>query len=336
MSKKMKKFLDFEVKAAHGEPNTYWFTASTDSRDRQGDIIVQDGWKTADFMKNPVILWAHNYYETPIGKGMEVSLSNGKLAIKVQFVPEDIDPFAGKVEKLVANNFLRTGSVGFMVYKREPLTAEDLKQRPEMKYGERLYGDLLEFSIVPVPANPEALNENGFADVISRGFGLKQDEAQSKFLPYRDEKGAINPRLLRASLAAALGARGGVKITDVDESAAIRHLYRIAKENGIEVPRESHVPEFLKEAFKDVWHDELLEVIHASEEETEAVSLKLIKGERRKRLIEARDALNAILILSEVEEPNKKPSGEPEPDLDTASMIEGLTKDLSSLTARLK
>lgn len=173
---KKKKFFDFDVKAVEGESNTFWFTASTEARDRQGDIIVQQGWRTSDFMKNPVILWAHNYYETPIGKAVEISITPDALSAKIQFVPEEVDPFAGKVAKLVAGGYLRTVSVGFMVYKSEPLNADDLKQRPDMKYGQRLYGDLLEISIVPVPANPEALNENGYSEVVARGIGMVKSE----------------------------------------------------------------------------------------------------------------------------------------------------------------
>lgn len=303
MSEKLKKFLGVEVKSVEGEPDTFWFTASTDARDRQGDVIVQSAWKVADFMKNPVILWAHNYYETPIGKATEIKMGPDSLSVKIQFVPESTDPFAGKVAKLVEQGFLKTVSVGFMVYKSEPLTIEDMAQRPEMKYGQRLYGDLLEVSIVPVPANPEALNQNEYGEVISRGLHLKPTEARSKFLPYTDGKGDVSPRLLRASIAAALGARGGAKITDVSPEAAINHLYRVAKDNKVDVLPAQEAVANLKTAFADVWHEELLDVLNV-EKEADDVLLKLVKGKTRAEFIRARDALNVILDLSE-EAPNQ-------------------------------
>lgn len=324
MSEKMKKFLGVDVKSVEGEPGTFWFTASTDARDRQGDVIVQNTWKVADFMKNPVILWAHNYYETPIGKATEIKMGPDSLSVKIQFVPESTDPFAGKVAKLVEQGFLKTVSVGFMVYKSEPLTVEDLAQRPEMKYGQRLHGDLLEVSIVPVPANPEALNENAYAEVISRGFHLKPTEAKSRFLPYVDAKGSVSPRLLRASIAAALGARGGVKITDVDPSAALNHLYRVAKDNNIEValgafsgkPDDTN----LKAAFGDVWHEELLDVLNV-DKEADDVILKLVKGKTRADLIRARDALSVVIDLSEEAAPI--PTAE---ENQVRAIVDGLTK----------
>lgn len=321
MSEKMKKFLGVEVKSVEGEPGTFWFTASTDSRDRQGDVIVQNTWKVADFMKNPVILWAHNYYETPIGKATEIKMGPDSLSVKIQFVPESTDPFAGKVAKLVEQGFLKTVSVGFMVYKSEPLTVEDLAQRPEMKYGQRLHGDLLEVSIVPVPANPEALNQNEYGEVIARGLHLKPSEAKSKFLPYTDAKGNVSPRLLRASIAAALGARGGAKITDVSPEAAINHLYRVAKDNNVDVVPVLEARADLKKAFDDVWHEELLDVLNV-EDTDDDVLLKLVKGKTRADLIRARDALSIVIDLSE-EPPMPVTTNE---EKQVQAIVEGLTK----------
>lgn len=346
MSKKTKKFLDFDVRAVEGEDRTYWFTASTPSRDRMGDIIVQEGWRTEDFLKTGgPILWGHDYYSLPIGRGKQVSVSQKSLDIKVEFQPSDINPFAGQVERLVKGGWIRTGSVGFQVYKVEDLTEEEKKQRPDMKWGKRLFGDLLEFSIVPVPANPEALAQRDFSDALARGFGMKQDEAVSKFLPYKDEKGTVSPRLLRASLAAAWGARGGVKITDAEKSSCINHLLRVANDNQIEVPTFArfgdgsdpalHVKE-LREEFKDVWHDELLDLIHKADSEDQEVLYKLIRGEKRNQLTAARDALNVILGLAEEQDGPKPAETEPPVDIETAGMMKELITNLSSLNARLK
>lgn len=330
MNQKTKKFMDFEVKSVLGEDRTYWFTASTPSRDRMGDIIVQEGWKTNDFLKTGgPILWGHDYYSTPIGNGKEVRVSPNNLDIKVAFIPEGIDPLADRVERLVAGGHIRTGSVGFTVYKREPLNSDDLKQRPEMKYGERLYGDLLEFSIVPVPANPEALSQKDFVEAMAKGFGFVQAEARSKYLPYLDVKGNFSPNLLRASVAAALGARGGVKITDADPKACLAHLYSVAKQNNVTLDDEETIKRVgLKESFGDVWHEELLDVIGLSGDDLSEVSLKLIKGEKRNELIKARDGLNLILEMSEPE-PVKQSSTE------MLDLMKDIDKNLSGVEKAL-
>lgn len=338
MSEKIKKFLDFNIRAVEGEPRTHWFKASTPDRDRMGDIIVQEGWKTQDFLKTGgPILWGHDYYSLPIGRGKEVSVSPDALEIKIEFQPEDVNPFAAQVERLVSGGWIKTGSVGFQVYRREPLSADDLKQRPDLKYGSRLYGDLLEFSIVPVPANPEALAQKDFASAFARGFGFKQNEAVSKLLPYRDQKGAVDARLLRASLAASFGARGGVKILDADIEACKNHLYRIANENNILVPSPSEIESLgsnLKSAFDDVWHAELLDVLAKAKDEESDVTFALIKGSTREKILATRDALNSILALSE-QDSSKNNSMASETE-ELVKQFSEVNKNLSSVVARLK
>lgn len=268
---KIKKFLDVEIKAVENEERTYWFIASTDHRDRQGDIIVQEGWKLQHFKKNPVILWGHDYYSTPIGKALTVKIEDSKLKIKVQFVPAEIDPFSAKVEKLVANGFLQTVSVGFMTYKQEDLTEADKKARPDMTWGKRLYGELLEVSVVPVPANPQALAERQFEELCVRSFtGRKEEkpeEIDSPLLPYRNADETVNPLKLRACFAAFAGARGGVELNNTDRPAVLRHLQRIAKENGVECPQVlPSDQEELRKEFADVWHGELLDIVKFPDE----------------------------------------------------------------------
>ncbi len=337
-NQKTRKFMDFEVKSVDGESRSYWFTASTPTRDRMGDIIVQEGWRTQDFLKTGgPILWGHDYFSTPIGNGKEVRVSPNNLDIKVQFIPEGIDPLADRVERLVAGGHIRTGSVGFQVYKREPLNSDDLKQRPEVKYGERLYGDLLEFSIVPVPANPEALSQKDFVDALAKGFGYIQSEARSKYLPMVDSKGKFSPAILRASIAACAGARGGVNVSDADPIACMNHLLVTAKMNNVEVPEIGWLKQNtgnaveLKKVFEDVWHNELLDVIAGTEKGlSDDISLKLIRGDKRAELTKARDALNLILDLTE-----ETPKKEIESNSEVLEMIETLNKNLSGVEKAL-
>jgi len=162
-----RKFLDVETKA--NEDGSMWFTASAENRDRQGDIVVADDWQIDNYMKNPVFLWAHDYSRPPIGKALDVQKGNGRLRMKISFVPASIDPFADQVRKLYEGGYLSAVSVGFMTTKRAPLTQDDLKQSPERQGGQRLSGELLELSGVPVPANPLAL-QNGFLEAVSKGM----------------------------------------------------------------------------------------------------------------------------------------------------------------------
>jgi HK97 family phage prohead protease len=125
------------------EDDIYEFIASTSSVDRQGDSIDQNGWELENFQKNPVILFAHNYSELPIAKAVEVIKGESTLTIRIKFASEEANPKAQQVKNLVDEGILNTTSVGFIQKERNGNIITK--------------AELLEVSIVPVPANAEAL-----------------------------------------------------------------------------------------------------------------------------------------------------------------------------------
>jgi HK97 family phage prohead protease len=137
-----KTYLKGYIKKAQ-EEELYEFIASTASVDRQGDSIDQSGWELDNYLKNPVILFAHNYSELPIAKAVEVVNAGSSLIIKIQFASEEANPKAQQIKKLVDEGILNTTSVGFIQKERNG----NIITRAE----------LLEVSIVPVPANQDAL-----------------------------------------------------------------------------------------------------------------------------------------------------------------------------------
>ena len=137
-----KTYLKGYIKKAQ-EEELYEFIASTASVDRQGDSIDQSGWELDNYLKNPVILFAHNYSELPIAKAVEVINAGSSLIIKIQFASEEANPKAQQIKRLVDEGILNTTSVGFIQKERNG----NIITRAE----------LLEVSIVPVPANQDAL-----------------------------------------------------------------------------------------------------------------------------------------------------------------------------------
>ena len=116
--------------------------ASTDSADRDGEILSSKGWNLDSFQKNPVLLWGHNSHELPIGKIINIKSTEGRLLFDAEFAVKE-NPFAEKVSKLMNGGFLNTFSVGFL---------------PQEKEGDTFTKqELLEISVVNVPANPEAV-----------------------------------------------------------------------------------------------------------------------------------------------------------------------------------
>jgi HK97 family phage prohead protease len=133
------------IKAEATGKGTTRFVASTPKPDSYNDIIVQGGWKLERFLSNPVILWMHNRRELPVGKGVDVLVTEGALEIEVDWAPLE---FAQNVKTLYDGEFLNAVSVGF-----NPL------KYSFMNNGGVLFEEqeLLELSAVTIPANSDAL-----------------------------------------------------------------------------------------------------------------------------------------------------------------------------------
>jgi hypothetical protein len=56
------------IKAVNSEARTMRFVASDESVDRYGDIIRASGWQLENFRKNPVLLFAHDSRQPPVGQ----------------------------------------------------------------------------------------------------------------------------------------------------------------------------------------------------------------------------------------------------------------------------
>ena len=122
--------------------------ASTNATDRMGDVIVSDAWKEKgaldNYLKNPVILAFHDMTQ-PIGKTISHETNDKGLKITAK-----ISKSADKFITLIKEGILSAFSVGFIVKDADF----------DRKSGTFLIKsiELLEVSVVSVPANQEALN----------------------------------------------------------------------------------------------------------------------------------------------------------------------------------
>lgn len=126
------------------------FVASTDAID-SFDEVVEQSWRLDRYLSNPVVLFAHQSRELPIGKCTRVVVIDGQLECTIQFATADMNPKAEQVFRMVQEKILNAVSVGFM-----PRSI-----RHEMRDGREVYvlsdNELHEISVTPIPANPEAL-----------------------------------------------------------------------------------------------------------------------------------------------------------------------------------
>lgn len=147
--------------------------ASTEATDRDGEVILQNGWILDNFIKNPVILASHNYYEFPIGKATDIQVSDGKLIFKMIF--SKATEKAIEAAQLVQEGILKSFSVGFIPREYDPMQPNMITK-----------AELLEISLVTVPANPEALvlakgmKDNRLAQEILKDYWVSKSMAEEE------------------------------------------------------------------------------------------------------------------------------------------------------------
>lgn len=129
------------------------FIISTDRVDRMGDIITVNGWQLKEFRRNPVILFAHNSRVPPIGRAIKVGKADGALTATGEFMEPDLSEFADSIYRMYLGGYMRAVSVGFKPIEWERMEDDD-ERFTGIKFTKH---ELLEFSAVPVPANPDAL-----------------------------------------------------------------------------------------------------------------------------------------------------------------------------------
>lgn len=119
---------------------------TTGNLDRHGDTVNPDGWILENFLKNPVIFVNHNSWNLPIGKAINVEKVENGLIFDIQF--SKTLPKATEVWGLVEEGIMKAWSVGFIVLDWG---------RPGDEYT-IMKQELLELSIVGLPANPDAMS----------------------------------------------------------------------------------------------------------------------------------------------------------------------------------
>ena len=162
-------FIPHAFRAVDVDARTAEFVISDASIDRHGTILSIDGWELANFGANGIVGYQHEVYaswegksdpDQVIGKGT-VFIEGTQLIGKIEFEPEAINPLAEKILQKVDFGTLKATSVGFMplepgMFKDIEVAGHDGEKETKsiFHYGRR---DLLEFSIVTIPSNANAL-----------------------------------------------------------------------------------------------------------------------------------------------------------------------------------
>jgi hypothetical protein len=176
----MKAENKFVLNIKKSSDNSYTAYASTIRRDRSGEIVLPKGCiNMTEFIKqNPVVFYDHNWImgqggeeSLPVGKALTLSANDQGVLTTFRFssLAEKDGEFANKVKALVDDDILKALSIGFIpkkfVYNVDEI-ANIMKENSipveETPYAIITEWEILEYSIVGVPANRESLIMNSF------------------------------------------------------------------------------------------------------------------------------------------------------------------------------
>ncbi len=156
---------DFYLEIQKAKDGGLVAVASTNSTDRHGEVVDNNGWDLKAYKKNPLILWAHDHTEPAIGMSAKtwVEGTGKKAQLMIKPVFHDVTEKAYAVKTLVEMGIIKALSVGF-----RPLESAD-----GVTYDK---SELLEVSVVNVPANADAMM---LAYKSLKGAGVKAKTIKS-------------------------------------------------------------------------------------------------------------------------------------------------------------
>jgi HK97 family phage prohead protease len=122
---------------------------STPGRDATGDRVYPEGVALTSFQRNPVLLWGHDASALPIGTVTQLTVEPAR-GLRARWRWLVGDAFADRVKNAWDQGIIRAASIGFMPTESSPnkLGGYDHRQ-----------WELLEISLVAIPANAEATRQ---------------------------------------------------------------------------------------------------------------------------------------------------------------------------------
>lgn len=150
---------------------------STDAIDRVGDVVLPKGLRKKQFSGNPVVLINHDSDRLPVGTCRWIKADGNKLIAKTYVTDKTQD--GRDIFGLLQDGVIGAMSVSFMPIVSGLPTAKELKERPELGSARQVIREweLLEYSIVTIPCNPECLAmavAKGYSDNILKFFNNGQ------------------------------------------------------------------------------------------------------------------------------------------------------------------
>lgn len=148
----------------------YQFVGSDETPDSYGDVVKAAGWDLKRYKKNPIVLFGHDM-RLPIGFSKKVAVEGTQLLHTIKLASEGTSDFIDTIAKLMDQKIVRAVSVGF-----QPTKDPEIRRDKDGNFlGFEFFGtELLELSVVSIPANPNALS-------LAKSWGAKDATVQRLF-----------------------------------------------------------------------------------------------------------------------------------------------------------
>jgi HK97 family phage prohead protease len=234
------------------------FVMSDETPDRMDDIIMSDGWDLENFKRNPIALFGHKS-DFPIGKWANIRVENKQLKGKLVMAPEGTSERIDEIRKLIDAGILQAVSVGFRPKEHTQLDSKN--PFSGLRFTKQ---ELVETSLVSVPANPNALAiakslvspatfdlvfaKKGVRDIINRRR-LRGKQAENRSIRKGAATMSLSQRITDAetrlsgkkeALAALLEKVDDSNVTDAQLEEVTKANAEIAQEErGLSVLKES-------------------------------------------------------------------------------------------------
>lgn len=137
------------------DPTRRSVTIAANDRARSVPDLDLNGLRFDNYRRNPVVMWAHDSVGRspsgglPIGRTLAISRApNGAIIAEFEFLENDA--FAQRIRNAWDKGFLRAASISWLPLESRPANNGRLRD---------VRSELLEWSIVSIPADPDALRE---------------------------------------------------------------------------------------------------------------------------------------------------------------------------------
>jgi hypothetical protein len=213
--------VELVTRAIDATAKTITIVAGTSGVDRYRDRIMVAGYDDAQFRRNPIMPWCHEYWSLPVAQGINPRIEGDGYVLEASFADTSrIYPFASMVWEMYAAKILRMASVGGM---------PTLWSMDEARRGMDVTAfDLWEVSLCPLGVNPDAM-----AKAKLNGIDATPMDAWAREVA--DAGGSLVLSKSRAeALIKALGYGQGLALFSMD-AAALQRLRAIDADGGEDV-----------------------------------------------------------------------------------------------------